>query len=202
MRKISLALFVAAALFVSCSNDDTTPIDTGNGQGQNDDNGNNGGDDNQGKVSIVGKWTATDIKISGEHTVSLPDIPIPVKVDISGEATKATVENVSYEFEAKPQVVVSKGVFDANVKITIKGSSTPIEQELKDQVFGSAGAWVLSEDGKQVTITDALTKKDVVMNVIELSSASLKLKGKVVKEFKYEGQTFKPELDIQAEFKR
>lgn len=198
MKKISLALFAVATLFVSCSNDDTTPIDTGgNGQGQNDDNG---GSDDQDNASIVGEWTATAITISGEHTVNYQNVD--VTGEFEGAATEATVGNVTYEFKEKPQLVVTGGKFDADVtvKIPLIGS---IEQELKDQIFGSAGAWVLSDDGKQVIITDAATNKDVVMDIIELTASKLKLKGQITQKLNVNpvGE-IEPTLDIEAEFTR
>lgn len=191
MKKISLALFVASMLFVSCSNDDTTPVDTGNDQGQND-------DDNQSKGSIVGKWTAKDIKISGDHTVVIENIPI--KGEFNGAATKATVSNVTYEFNENPQVVVTGGVFDAEIAVSAPGVSQDFN--LEDQIFGNAGTWVLSDDGKQVTIKDAATSKDVVMDILELTTTSLKLKGQITTKVKLPDPVgeIEPTLDIEAEF--
>lgn len=199
MRKVSLVLFVVSMFFASCSKDDTT--DPGNNQQQNDDKNDDKDDDkddDQGAVSIVSKWTAGSITVSGEQKVEYNGLPITAIIE--GAATDATVGKVTYEFTKGPDKVISSGKFDIEIKVSAMGAEVH-KETLKDQVFGVSGDWTLSDDGKTVTIKDVATGENVVMGVV-LTEKTLKLTGKVVKEFEYDGKTYSPVLDLVAEFTR
>jgi len=151
MKKLrTVTVIFLTILFISCSSDDNSTIDT-NAQEEN----------------LIGTWNLSEIKQEGTVTSNIQGIPVQSHYSAYGKDINAQVT-----FTQNPNNFTSSGNYTSVVTVTILGQANTQEFNVSIDDFLNLGTcWSLNKG----VITINQGGKTVDINIIELTTLTLKL---------------------------
>ena len=144
-----VSVFCLTILFISCSSDDSSPIDT---NAQADD--------------LTAIWNLNEITQEGTITTDVQGVPVQSTFTSFGKDINAQVE-----FKQNPNNFTSSGSYTSVVTISLLGQSNTQEVSVPIDDFLNQGTWSLNNG----VMTISQNGETVEANVIELTNTSLKL---------------------------
>ncbi|WP_438422252.1 hypothetical protein [Aquimarina macrocephali] len=167
MKRFAMFLFLASTLlFVSCNDDDDSPIEID-------------------QSLIPGEWNLTEVKSeNGKVTATIENIPVSGGYSLSGKDYTAEATFTKASEADKPNTFLSSGGFTLVAKITIPTQSIDYEEAIPD--FIGAGDWKI--DGTKLITTVA--NKDVSFDIIALTAQTLSIKKDIKETVEQQGITF------------
>ncbi|EZH74532.1 hypothetical protein ATO12_12240 [Aquimarina atlantica] len=167
MKRFAMFLCLASTLlFVSCNNDDDSPIEID-------------------QSLIPGEWSLSDVKSeNGKVTATIENIPVNGSYSISGKDYTAEATFTEVSDTDKPNTFTSTGGFTLVAKITIPTQSIDYEESIPD--FIGAGEWKI--DGTKLITTVA--EKDASFDIIALTAQTMSIKKDIKETVEQQGITF------------
>ena len=146
--KNSLLIFITI-LFISCTSDDSTPIDT-----------------NAQSNDLLGTWKLTEITQEGTTKTELQGVPITAVFSSVGKNI-----NSQLVFTDNPNSFTSSGSYTSVVTITFVGQSTTQEIPVDIDDYLNQGTWEFNE-GILAVYSNGETQ---IATITELTNTTLKI---------------------------
>ena len=144
-----LALFIAISFFISCSDDDSTPIDTGAQQSD-----------------LIGTWNLAEVTHDGTATATIQNIPVTGNVDAFGKNIDAQVK-----ISENPNNLTASGGYTAETTVSIATENFEFDLPIVLNEVLSQSSWTLNSG--IITLTNGGETLD--LNITELNKTSLKI---------------------------